>query len=529
VVNTQKHRYSLKKRALPIAVALFLSFISPSFGDDGDLSLDAERRMGNVAAKQILRDPDYIDDPLLMSYVDGIWFRLIDAARQRGDITPEMDQQFAWRVMMGKDHSVNAFALPGGYFGLHLGLLGLVDTQDELASVLAHELTHVTQRHISCSISKQEKQTPLLLASMVLGVLAAKNNANVANAVIAGSQAVQIQSQLNYSRDMEREADRIGFNLLQTAGFEPQGFVAMFKLLQQSARLSDSGSYPYLRTHPLNTERIGDMDARMQNLQTTSNPSASIDIKADKDMVHKMMAARARVLSEPGVDTLRLWANANPTTGSTGTTANTTRARIAAVHYAAVLSHMKLKDFARARVSVGKLRAVVGAHIISNYYANLLEMELALAAGDKATMQKMVDLWSTTSPASSLTQSKNRAELFLISQAHIVNNEADKASSALRAWVASHPQDALAWQLLSKAYAAQKQTIRAIRADAEGQVSLLDYAAALDRFRAAQEMVKSFASAQDRDFIEESIVDVRTRQVQELLKQQRPYEKDAVK
>ncbi len=528
-MNTQKHRYSLKKRALPIAVALFLSFISPSFGDDGNLSLDAERRMGNVAAKQILRDPDYIDDPLLMSYVDGIWFRLIDAARQRGDITPEMDQQFAWRVMMGKDRSVNAFALPGGYFGLHLGLLGLVDTQDELASVLAHELTHVTQRHISRSISKQEKQTPLLLASMVLGVLAAKNNANVANAVIAGSQAVQIQSQLNYSRDMEREADRIGFNLLQTAGFEPQGFVAMFKLLQQSARLSDSGSYPYLRTHPLNTERIGDMDARMQNLQTTSNPSASIDIKADKDMVHKMMAARARVLSEPGVDTLRLWANANPTTGSTGTTANTARARIAAVHYAAVLSHMKLKDFARARVSVGKLLAVVGAHIISNYYANLLEMELALAAGDKATMQKMVALWSTTSPASSLTQSKNRAELFLISQAHIVNNEADKASSALRAWVASHPQDALAWQLLSKAYAAQKQTIRAIRADAEGQVSLLDYAAALDRFRAAQEMVKSFASAQDRDFIEESIVDVRTRQVQELLKQQRQYEKDAVK
>ncbi|HRH05700.1 MAG TPA: M48 family metalloprotease, partial [Burkholderiaceae bacterium] len=276
--------------------------------------------MGNVAAKQILRDPDYIDDPLLMSYVDDIWYRLIEAARQRGDISPEMYQQFAWRVMMGKDRSVNAFALPGGYFGLHLGLLGLVDTQDELASVLAHELTHVTQRHISRSISKQEKQTPLLLASMVLGVLAAKNNANVANAVIAGSQAVQIQSQLNYSRDMEREADRIGFNLLQTAGFEPQGFVAMFKLLQQSARLSDNGSYPYLRTHPLNTERIGDMDARMQNLKSVNIPLVS----TDKDMVHKMMTARARVLTEPGVDTLRIWANA-----STIITTNTNAVRAA--------------------------------------------------------------------------------------------------------------------------------------------------------------------------------------------------------
>ncbi|HOZ66771.1 MAG TPA: hypothetical protein PLH13_04990, partial [Burkholderiaceae bacterium] len=154
---------------------------------------------------------------------------------------------------------------------------------------------------------------------------------------------------------------------------------------------------------------------------------------------------------------------------------------------------------------------------------------LALATGDKATMQKMVALLSASSPATSSTTSKNRAELFLISNAQIVNNESDKAAPALRAWVGTHPQDALAWQLLSKAYASQKQTIRAIRADAEGQVAMLDYAAALDRFRAAQEMVKGFASAQDRDFIEESIVDVRTRQVQELLKQQGQYEKDAVK
>lgn len=503
------------------------------------MSLDSERRMGDVAAKQILRDPDYIDDPILMSYVDGVWQRLITAARQRGYISPEMAQQFAWRVMLGKDRSVNAFALPGGYFGLHLGLLGLVGTQDELASVLAHELTHVTQRHISRSIAKQEKQTPLLLASLLLGVLAANNNAHVANALLTGSQAVQIQSQLNYSRDMEREADRIGFNLHQAAGFEPQGFVAMFKLLQQSARLSDSGSYPYLRTHPLNTERIGDMDARLQNLNSASISELNTDTNAGKDLEHKMVAARARVLSEPGVDTLRLWANASPSTGTT----NTSAARVAALHYAAVLSQMKLKDFVRARVSMAKLHAAVAGHTTAIHQANMLEMELALAAGDKQMMQKMAAILSATLPVStsvssstsasasvtSTPQANNRAELFLLSNAQILNHEANKAASALRAWVASHPHDALAWQLLSKSYAAQKQTIRAIRADAEEQVALFDYAAALDRFRAAQEMVKGFTSAQDRDFIEETIVDVRTRQVQELLKEQRQYEKDALK
>ena len=255
----------------------------------------------------------------------------------------------------------------------------------------------------------------------------------------------------------------------------------------------------------------------MQNLKSVNIPLVS----TDKDMVHKMMAARARVLTEPGVDTLRIWANA-----STPITTNTNAVRAAAVHYAAVLSHMKLNDFARARVSMGKLNTAVAGYSTAMYQANLLEMELALAAGDKMTMQKMVALLRASSPATSSTPSKNRAELFLISNAQIVNNEADKAAPALRAWVGTHPQDALAWQLLSKAYSAQKQTIRAIRADAEGQVAMLDYAAALDRFRAAQEMVKTFASAQDRDFIEESIVDVRTRQVQELLKLQLKDEKD---
>ena len=238
-------------------------------------------------------------------------------------------------------------------------------------------------------------------------------------------------------------------------------------------------------------------------------------------MVHKMLAARARVLTEPGVDTLRIWANASTTIAT-----NTKAVRAAAVHYAAVLSHMKLNDFASARVSMGKLNTAVAGYSTAMYQANLLEMELALAAGDKMTMQKMVALLRASSPATSSTPLKNRAELFLLSNAQIVNNEADKAAPALRAWVGTHPQDALAWQLLSKAYSAQKQTIRAIRADAEGQVAMLDYAAALDRFRAAQEMVKTFSSAQDRDFIEESIVDVRTRQVQELLKLQLKDEKD---
>ncbi|MDO8455811.1 MAG: M48 family metalloprotease [Burkholderiaceae bacterium] len=493
----------------------------PSFGDDGDLSLGAERRMGDGIARQILRDPDYIDDPLLEEYVEGIWQSLLAAARAKGELSPEMYERFAWRVMMGRDRSVNAFALPGGYFGIHLGLIGVVETRDELASVLAHELSHVTQRHISRSIAQQGRQTPVLIAAMVLGALAARKSPDATNAVLAGSQAVAMQSQLNYSRDMEREADRIGFNLMQPAGFTPQGFVAMFNQLQQSARLSDNGSYPYLRSHPMTTERIGDMQSRLHARETAPGKMDLVGVpmrhSSSSVMAHAMMAARARVLSDPGVDILRLWA-AEPQKAGTAGFATFTPARQAAVLYAAALASMKLREPDRAKAYVPRLKTVVAGDLPALRVANLIAAELALGAGDAA-------------PALALDR-QARPELFILSQAQIAHKRAEMASQNLRTWVAVHPLDAPAWQLLASAYNAMGQPLRATRAEAEAQVALLDYAAAVDRFRAAQELVRTGSvsgAAGGRDFIEESIVDVRTRQVQELLKEQRKDEKDAPK
>jgi len=102
----------------------------PELGDGADLSTAAERRLGDRIAKALYRDPDYIDDPVTMEYVQAIWQRLLVAARQRGEIATALDEAFAWKVMLGKDRSVNAFALPGGYLGLHLGLLAVVSNPD---------------------------------------------------------------------------------------------------------------------------------------------------------------------------------------------------------------------------------------------------------------------------------------------------------------------------------------------------------------------------------------------------------------
>ncbi|MEY3135114.1 MAG: repeat-containing protein YfgC precursor, partial [Pseudomonadota bacterium] len=274
----------------------------PALGDGSDITLSAERQLGDRIVRELYRDPDYLEDPILDEYLQSIWQPLVKGAQARGEMTPELLERFAWKIFIGRDRSVNAFALPGGYLGVHLGLISVVNTQDELASVMAHELSHVTQRHIARSIGDQARMTPWLIGAMILGMLAASKSAQGAQAVIVGGQAMAAQSQLNFSRDMEREADRIGYGVMSEAGFDTHGFVTMFGKLQQAAGLNDRGSFPYLRSHPLSSERIADMQARQQ-LQTPRPANQA------NDLVQAIMSARARVLAKPGVGALRAWAN----------------------------------------------------------------------------------------------------------------------------------------------------------------------------------------------------------------------------
>ena len=261
----------------------------PDLGDGSSLSVQQERRLGESIMRQLWRDPEVMDDPVLTAYVQAIWTALRASAKDLGNLSAELDESYAWDLLLVRDRTVNAFALPGGYMGVHLGLIAVVSNRDELAAVLGHELSHVTQRHIARMQDSQAKQTPWLVGSFLLGVLAASRSPDAANALIMGGTASVAQGQLNFSRDMEREADRLGFSVTTHAGFEAQGMVSMFQKLAQASRLNDSGGFPYLRTHPLTTERIGDMQARMgaQATSTQSQPGT---------LEHALMSARARAL-----------------------------------------------------------------------------------------------------------------------------------------------------------------------------------------------------------------------------------------
>ena len=482
----------------------------PNLGDGAEVPLSVERRLGERIAREIYRDPDYVDDAVLRDYVQSIWQPLLASARQRGELTVELDQQFAWDIALIRDRTINAFALPGGYLGVHLGLIAAVSNGDELASVLAHELSHVTQRHIARMMSQQGRQAPVLMAAMLLGILAAgrastAGSIDVGSAMIMGGQAAAVQSQLNFSRDMEREADRVGYGVMTDAGFEPQGFVTMFEKLQQAARLNDNGSYPYLRSHPMTTERIGDAQARQQ-LMPKRPPVATTPL-------HAMMAARAQVLTSPGPDVLRSLANA-----ANANLANHTKAKQVGMLYGAALANLKQRDWAAAKQCVTRLQNIDGLDASAQRVIRLLAVEVNMAAGDVAQATSLIEAksWSKT----------DRAAQFQLAQVRLAQKKAgltQQVVNDLLLWVSQNPRDASAWIVLSQAYEQQGDILHSVRAQAESRAVELDYPAAIDRFKAAQNLAYSLDREGKLDRagqMEASIIDARLRALEQLRREE---------
>jgi predicted Zn-dependent protease len=475
--------------------------VLPSLGDGDGITLAAERKLGDRIARELFRDPDYLEDPILDEYIQRLWSPLIKSAAARGDLSPELQERFAWRILLGRDRSVNAFALPGGYLGVHLGLIAVVSTHDELASVLAHELSHVTQRHIARSMGEQGKMTPWVIGSLILGILAASKSAQGAQALVVGGQAAAIQSQLSYSRDMEREADRVGYSVLTDAGYDPQGFVGMFGKLQQAAGLNDNGAYPYLRSHPLTTERIADMQARLQlNAAATPRPI---------DAEQAMLSARARVLSQGQVDAWRA-----STITSQVNLPNATAATRAGIWYGATLAHMQLKDFTAAERNLQNLERVVSGQAAPQRLAKLLRAELAAAQGRWDEVPQGLARQDKSAPL-------DRPELIATAQAliHLPHSTLRQTVlRQLREQVQTAPLDAQSWNTLAAVLAVDGQALASLRAEGEAQMARMDWQGAIDRFRAAQDWAKS-RPLQAGDHIEASIVDTRLRQAQALVRE----------
>lgn len=214
--------------------------------------------MGRQAMQELRRDPGYLDDLLVNEYLTQIGKNL---RRFAPTISGGINDVFVLA-----DPAFNAFAMPGGYIGVNSGVLAYLDSEPQLAAVLAHEGAHVEQGHILRLLERNDATPWLLGAAILAAMLRGVDQTSIAG--LYASQAVGLQGQLNFSREMEAEADRVGLRMLVGAGYPASAMVEAFQKLMRSQQFNDNTSFPFLRTHPLIESRITDLQARSLDAST---------------------------------------------------------------------------------------------------------------------------------------------------------------------------------------------------------------------------------------------------------------------
>jgi len=233
----------------------------PDMGSPADaiLSKSEEAQYGRAIMRDIRRSGLVVEDPQLTEYVNEIGHKI--AAQ-----TNDGEHQFTFFLV--NDKRINAFALPGGYIGVHTGLLEATRSEDELAGVLAHEIAHVTQRHIARAIHANSRQsilsTAMMLGAMILGAVG--GSGEVVQGALAVAQGTAAQQQINFTRSNEYEADRIGIGALAEAGFDPHGMASFFEVMsRQQSGAPDTRMPAFLMTHPVTTARIAEARNRARD------------------------------------------------------------------------------------------------------------------------------------------------------------------------------------------------------------------------------------------------------------------------
>ena len=235
----------------------------PDMGSPADavLSKNDENQLGRAIMRQIRASGELVEDPQVTEYINEIGHRLAAQANVDGN------HEFSFFVV--DNPVINAFALPGGFIGVHTGLLEATRSEDELAGVLAHEVAHVTQRHIARSLHASQRQSILSTAIMLGAILAgaAGGGGDVMQGAIAVAQGTAAQQQINFTRSNEYEADRVGISALAAAGFDPQGMGSFFEVISRGTTPIEGRVPEFLRTHPVSSARIAEARGRARSYQ----------------------------------------------------------------------------------------------------------------------------------------------------------------------------------------------------------------------------------------------------------------------
>ncbi|MFP5403852.1 MAG: M48 family metallopeptidase [Gammaproteobacteria bacterium] len=434
-----------------------------------------EQALGRAIMRDVYTDPRYLDDPEIETYLNQLGYKLVSMSTRN-------QREFVFFVV--DDPTINAFAMPGGNIGVHTGLLVAAQNESELAGVVAHEIAHVTQDHIARMVASQSQSQWPTLAALALALLASRSNSNVAGAAIAATQAYSIQSQLNYSRDYEREADRLGYDMLVRAGFDPRGMSGFFNRLQRASRFYDSSAPAYLRTHPLTSDRIADMEARSE-----SAPYQQVADSLDFQLV------RARLRAREGTPHDAV-ANARAALRDRRFSSE------AAARYTLVSALLRARAFQEAETELKPLLTGTPHPMIRQ-----LAAQLALAAGDAALALKRYEAGTAAHPGYRPMQYGYLAAL-------LANARSADALARIERQLVLYPLDRRLWRLAAEAHAQLGHRLLSHRAQAE-------VFALSGNLVAAIEQLNLGIRAGDGNFHELSAAEARRREWQEAEKTQR--------
>jgi predicted Zn-dependent protease len=475
----------MKFRALFFSAWLGLSALVahaeglPDLGDVAqvDMSPMLERRIGEQVMRQIRADASWLGDEEVNAYLDRLGNRLaahIEGPGQRFEL-------FALR-----DPTLNAFALVGGYLGVHTGLMLAAESESELASVLAHEISHVTQRHQARMMNKAGQGQLATLASLAIAILAASSNPDLAMGAAISGQAASIQNQLNYSRDFEREADRIGLTLLERASFDVRGMETFFGRMQKYGQLYDNNAPGYLRTHPLTTERLADVGNRIQGKPYRQVPDS---------LEFQFVRAKLRAGEGDPRDAVTYF--------RTQLKERTFAGSESAMRYGLSRAYLRAGDPISAENELAAVRRLkAGLSMVDT-----LAAEIRLRQNDVAGASEILRAAYARNP-------RERAVVHALIDSLLTLRQPREALAVASDDLLAHPDDAITHALQAKTYALLGQRLQQHRAQAE--------AYALDgRLSDAIEQLQLAQQAGDGGFYEQSQVDVRLREFRGRLEEEK--------
>lgn len=414
-------------------------------------------------------EPGFVDDPEINEYLNTLGDKLLAAI-------PGGATQFEFFAI--RDPSINAFAFPGGYVGVHTGLLTAADSESEVASVLAHEISHVTQRHIARLFgAQQQMQIPTMIA-MAAAILAARSRPDLASGAAMAAQGAAIQGQLSYSRDFEREADRVGFQILQAAGFDVQGMPSFFEKLQRLTRISDDGTAPgYLRSHPLTADRVADAQNRAQNAPYRQH--------VDSIQFH-LVRAKLRAQSGDPREAVTYFRSALKERRFANETAT---------RYGLAVALLRDRQLPEAKSALAELRA--GS--VKDPMIDTLAVRILQAAGEGAAALAQIEEGLGRSPY-------YRPLMYAHIAALLEAKRPADALAGLNESLRLYPRDPRLLSLQAKTYAALGKRLLQHKVQAEVYLLQGSLPAAVEQLQFAQ-------NAGDGDFYEQSAVEARLREV----------------